>query len=226
MRALLDLLFPPRCPGCRRLLDGPGPFCRPCLETFADLPPRRCDRCCEPEVSGLCGPCRSSPPAFERAVVPFLFGGALAEAVHRFKYEDSPHYALALAQVARPAAEPELDWCQTVAPVPLHPVRLRRRGYDQALLLARPLAAAAGREVAARAVRRVRDTASQVGRDRAARERNVAGAFRADPRAVEGRRVLLVDDVLTTGATADAAARALLEAGAAAVRVVALARAG
>lgn len=225
MRALLDLIFPPRCPGCRELFDGRGPFCPRCLETIADLAARRCARCGEPEVEGLCAHCRSAPPAFEEACVPFLFGGALAEAVHRFKYEDCPHYAGALAELSLEAAGPSLGWCTLVAPASLHPRRLRSRGYDQALLLARALARRAGRRVAARAIERVRDTAPQVGRGRAAREENVRGAFRAAPAKVRGERVLLVDDVLTTGATVHAAALALRESGAAGVRLFALARA-
>jgi ComF family protein len=225
MRALLDLLFPPRCPGCREILEGQGPFCRRCLESFADLSARRCDRCCEPEIDGLCTHCRSSPPAFEATYVPFLYGGALADAVHRFKYEDCPHYAEALASVTFEAAQAPLSWCTLVAPTSLHPRRLRSRGYDQALLLAKVLARRVGKRISARAIARVRDTAPQVGRDRSGREENVRGAFRGVPEKVRGERVLLVDDVLTTGATAHAAALALREAGAAGVRLFALARA-
>jgi ComF family protein len=221
----MDLVFPPRCPGCRELLAAKGPFCGRCLETFADLPPDRCRRCSEPEVHGLCAPCRENPPAFERAVTPYLYGGALADAIHRFKYEDCPHYATALAAVAHPHAEGDLDWCTAVAPVPLHVKRLRRRGYDQALLLSRALAAFSRRPVEARAVRRVRETPPQVGRDRDERRRNVAGAFGAGNPFPRGARILLVDDVLTTGATAGEAAGALLASGAASVRVFALARA-
>lgn len=225
MRALLDLIFPARCPGCREIFDGRGPFCQRCLETCADLAARRCGRCCEPEVDGLCAHCRSAPPAFEEACVPFLYGGALAEAVHRFKYEDCPHYAEALAELALDAAKPSLAWCTLVAPASPHPRRLRSRGYDQAYLLARALARRAGKAVAPRALSRVRDTAPQVGQGRAAREENVRGAFCAAPERVRGHRVLLVDDVLTTGATAHAAALALRGAGAAGVRLFALARA-
>ncbi len=226
MRALLDLLFPPRCPGCREILEGGGQFCRRCLETFADLSARHCARCCEPEIDGLCADCQGAPPSFEAARVPFLYGGALAEAVHRFKYEDCPHYAPALAAVAQEAARAPLAWCTLVAPVSLHPARVRSRGYDQALLLAEALARSAGGTVEARALERVRDTAPQVGRDRAGREANVRGAFRGQPGKVRGEKVLLVDDVLTTGATADAAACALKEAGAAGVQLFALARTG
>jgi ComF family protein len=225
MRGLLDLFFPPRCPGCRAVVAGPEPFCRPCAETLCELPRQRCPGCAEPEVVGLCAHCRASPPAFELALAPYLHGGALADAIHRLKYEDRPQLARPLARLLLPHVAEQLSWCEVLAPISLHPNRLRQRGYDQALLIARALGRLAGREVIARAVRRVRDTPPQVGRDRFHREQNVRGAFVGGD-GVAGRRVLLVDDVLTTGATAHAASLALREAGAGAVRVVALARAG
>jgi ComF family protein len=224
LSALLDLFYPPRCPACRSLVGEEG-FCRACRETLTDLPLAHCPRCAEPEVEGLCAHCRAVPPAFESVVAPCLHGGALADAIHRFKYEDRPQLARPLAALARPCVAEALAWCDLVCPVPLHDERLRQRGYDQALLVARELARSAGRPVEARALRRTRKTAPQVGRDRAGRAANVAGAFEADRFRVAGKRVLLVDDVVTTGATANAAARALLEGGAAAVRVAALARA-
>jgi ComF family protein len=226
MRALLDLLFPPRCPGCRELVASAAPFCARCLETLAEVPLACCPLCGEPEEREVCERCRAWPPSFERARAPYLHGGALADAIHRLKYEDRPHLARPLSALVATRLAPELDWCEIVAPVALHENRLRKRGYDQALLLARELGERAHKRVVARAVKRVRDTPPQVGRDRAQRVANVQGAFAADAREVAGRRVLLVDDVLTTGATAQAAAKALVDAGARAVRVVALARAG
>lgn len=225
MRAFLDLLFPPRCPGCRAVLDGTRPFCRPCSETLTELPAEHCPICSEPDVERVCDACRSTPPAFERAMAPYLHGGALAEAVHRLKYEDRPHLAHPLCELVAPRLAQELAWCDALAPIALHVSRLRHRGYDQALLLAHALGREAAKPIIVRAVRRVRDTPPQVGRDRGQRQDNVRGAFLGTP-AVVGRRVLLVDDVLTTGATAHAAAVALRDAGAAGVRVVALARAG
>ncbi|HEY3450708.1 MAG TPA: double zinc ribbon domain-containing protein [Myxococcales bacterium] len=225
MKGLLDLLFPPRCAGCRELVGSPGPFCPRCRETLSEVPMARCPTCGEPDVVGPCAHCLAEPPDYERVVAPFLHGGALADAIHRLKYEDRPQLAPALASLVAAALRPELDWCDLVAPISLHPHRLKSRGYDQALLLARALAGPAGRPVVPRAVRRVRDTTPQVGKDRAQRRQNVAEAFAASPE-LSGKKVLLVDDVLTTGATAQAAARACRMAGAMAVRVAALARAG
>ncbi|MGC4114856.1 MAG: ComF family protein [Myxococcales bacterium] len=225
MRGLLDLLFPPRCAGCRELISSPGPFCPRCRETLSEVPAARCPVCGEPDVAGACDHCLADPPAYERVTAPFLHGGALADAIHRLKYEDRPQLAPALASLLRPALGNELEWCDLVAPISLHPHRLKTRGYDQALLLARALGNGSGRPVVARAIRRVRDTTPQVGKDRSQRRQNVAFAFEGSAE-VSGKKVLLVDDVLTTGATAHAAAKACLQAGAVAVRIAALARAG
>jgi ComF family protein len=154
------------------------------------------------------------------ATAAWLHGGALAEAIHRLKYEGRVELARPLGVLFEGCARPR---CDVLAPIPLHPRRLRERGFDQSRLLARAAGRRFGLPVEA-LLRRVRETGQQVGRDRAARERNVRGAFVATPRS-RGLRVCLVDDVLTTGATAAAAAHALLQAGAARVEVRTLARA-
>jgi ComF family protein len=146
--------------------------------------------------------------------------------VHRFKYPrpgllglDPGPRAVACALVLEAAARAPLD-AELVVPVPLHPARLRQRGFNPAALLARALARARGVPLAPRALERVRDTPSQTGLHRRARARNVAGAFRVRPGARIPARVWLVDDVVTTGATLREAARALRRAGAR--RVIAL----
>jgi ComF family protein len=153
-----------------------------------------------------------------------LFGGPLADAIHAFKYGGRP--ALARPLGAWLAARVALPRGAMVVSVPLGRARRIARGYDQAALLADELARAAGHGVRRLrgALRRVRETPPQVGSGRAERARNVAGAFVADP-GVAGRDVLLVDDVVTTGATAAEAAGALRASGALSVIVIALARA-
>ncbi len=152
-----------------------------------------------------------------------LFGGPLADAIHALKYGDRPALARPLGRWL--AARIRLPRDALVVAVPLGRRRRLARGYDQAGRLAEQVARAGGAPLLQGALRRVRETPPQVGRSRAARAANVAGAFEADPRRVAGRELVLVDDVVTTGATADAAARALLAAGARRVTVVALARA-
>lgn len=221
----LELLFPSRCASCEA--PGETPFCGPCADTL--LPAGAgCPVCGQPGDEALlpalrprrCAHCREAPPPFVCASAPYLHGGALAEAIHRLKYEGREDLARPLALLFEGCAPPR---AQVLAPIPLHPARLRLRGYDQALLLAHGAATRFKLPVAP-LLERMRETGQQVGRDRAARERNMRGAFRA-ARGVAGLRICLIDDVLTTGATAAAAAAALLEAGAARVEVRTLARA-
>lgn len=223
--AALDWVFPLRCASC----DAPGesPFCGVCAETLIALPPG-CPVCGAPaddEVLAALRPrrclhCRQRAPPFAQASAPYLHGGALAEAIHRLKYERREDLARPLGLLFEACARPRAD---VLAPVPLHLSRLRERGFDQAALLA----SEAGKRFALpveHLLLRVRPTGQQVGRDRVARERNVRDAFAVRGH-VMARRICLLDDVLTTGATASAAAQALLAAGAARVEVRTLARA-
>lgn len=220
--ALLELVFPPRCAACRAAVET-EPFCPDCAIAVDPVPPG-CARCGHPGPDPICGPCHAAPPAFAGVDAGGLFGGPLADAIHALKYGDRPAVARPLG--AWLAARAPLPPGAVVVSVPLGRARRIARGYDQAALLADAVCRAAGargRRLAG-ALRRVRETAPQVGLGREERRRNVAGAFEASA-AVAGRDVVLVDDVVTTGATADAAARALLAAGARSVRVLALARA-
>src|SRR2546429_2047183 len=160
------------------------------------------------------------PPSYPRPPAGSLPGGARAEAIHRLKYEGREELARPLGTLFAGCEPPRAD---VVAPIPLHATRLRERGYDQAALLAREAGRRFGLPVRSLLVR-VRPTRQQVGLDRARREENVRAAFRS-LRAAAGLRVCLVDDVLTTGATAAEAGRALLRAGAIRIEVRTLARA-
>lgn len=226
MKGLLDLVFPPFCLACGRVLEAQGFFCDACEPTVSPLPEARCGTCAEPGSFGrhACPRCVLRPPPFTRVVAPFSHDGAVARAIHLYKYEDRPELAAPLARLTWQALSPSLAHAPpAVVAVPLHAARFRERKYDQAHLLAVELARLGGGEYLPRALERIRATARQVGLEEAAREQNVSGAFAA--RGVEGRRLLLVDDVFTTGATARAAASALRDAGAAEVWVLTVARA-
>ncbi len=153
-----------------------------------------------------------------------LYGGPLRDALHRLKYEGASEVARPLAALLSEPAQAFAGRVECVTAVPLHPRRLRARGYNQSALLARPVARVLAQPFAARLLARVRETAPQVGQGRPERARQLAGALRARPEA-RGRAVLVVDDVRTTGATLAEARRALEAAGARAVYTLVLARA-
>lgn len=233
VEAALEAVFPPRCVCCDVDLDAwLQVLCEACSDTVEPIREPICQRCGLPfevELSGprSCGACLSNPPAFELARASSRYGGALEAALQRFKFEGLRRLAMPLAALLcspMPAglAEREFD---LVAPIPLGLGRLRERGYDQAWLLARELAKLLGVEARPRALRRLRETPPQSTLSAAARRSNVNGAFGPGALKVEGRRVLLVDDVITTGATIASAASVLRRAGAAEVCVLAVARA-
>lgn len=227
MEGLLELVYPPACVACDDVLPGPGFFCEACAELVLDTPAPHCRRCAEPGAfpDGTCPRCAATPPPFAKAFAPFEHDGAVARAIHRFKYEQRPDLSRPMAGLLATGASAFLSEAKgPLVPLPLAEGRFRERGYDQATLLAVELGAVLKRPVRDEWLARVRETSRQVGLTEAQRDDNVRRAFSATA-GVQGQRVVLVDDVYTTGSTAAEATRALLEAGAASVAVLTLARA-
>jgi ComF family protein len=228
---VLALVFPSRCPGCGAPPERPtrGPLCAACWERLPRHRGRVC-LCGRPLLAGgagPCGRCRRGLTSFESGASLGPYEGTLRTLLHDLKYRGRRRLAARLAEalLREAAVRRVLTEDAVLAPVPLHPRKRRERGFNQAELLARELAARSGAEVCAGALVRRVDTPAQAGLSAAARRRNVARAFAVRQRArVAGRTVVLVDDVLTTGATALACARALAGAGARAVRVLTVAR--
>jgi ComF family protein len=231
--ALVHLLLPSPCLGCGTPLPArrsPLALCRPCRGALPAAPEQACDGCGAPLLAAAlpagfrCGACRARAPAFRRLVVPFRYAPPLDAVILALKFRRLERLGGDLAVALATAASERLGGCDLVVPVPLHWRRRLSRGYNQAERIARPLATLLGLPAATPLVRR-RPTPPQTSLDRAERRRNLRGAFATPrPAALRGRTVALVDDVVTTGATLEAAARCLLAAGAVAVVAVAVAR--
>ena len=224
---LFDVFFPPTCVACDEVLPRPGYFCVNCAPMVTQTPREHCRRCAEPgRFDGDdCPRCTAQPPTFDRAYAPFEHEGAVATAIHRFKYGGHAELARALGNLLASSAFAALAKSPgAICPLPLHEVRYRERGYDQATLLAVELSKVLKRPLTDRYLTRERATARQVGLSDSDRDKNVRGAFKASSK-VRGHSVVLIDDVLTTGSTAREAARVLKAAGAVQVSVLTLARA-
>ena len=224
LREALGLVYPPSCAGCGGATADPGALCPACWTGLRLIEAPLCPRYGTPFVLDLgIGPLLSpraiaEPPVFARARAVALYDGAARGLVHRLKYEDRLDLAPAMARMMLASGRELIGQAECV--VPLHRWRLWGRRFNQAALLARPIAKAAALPFWPGALARVRATRSQVGLSRAGRATNLQGAFRVPQAAratLQGRRVLLIDDVTTTGATANAAARALMRGGAASV---------
>lgn len=230
-RIVLNALLPPQCLACTAVVDDAGALCGACFGRMTFIAPPLCAVCGIGldgpvlDEGALCGACLAAPPIYGRARAVFVYDDASRGLVLKLKHGDRTDAAVYLARWMQRAGAELLSGCDVIVAVPLHRWRLLMRTYNQAALLANALGTLTGKAVAVDALRRVKATPSQGGLSRNARARNVGGAFAVRaPAPVAGKRVLLIDDVFTTGATAEACTRTLLAAGAGAVDVLVLAR--
>jgi len=232
-RGALDFIYPPLCIGCRTQVAEPGSLCAVCWQDIEFLDGPACV-CCglpfelDPGSDAHCAACLADPPSFDRARAVMRYDEDSRGPILALKHADRLDLVPGFARWLDRAGRNLLAETDVIVPVPLHPSRLWHRRYNQAAELARALGQLARKPVVTEALRRKRATPSQGAMPSAqARRRNMRGAFEVPAHcrsSINDRGILLIDDVLTTGATADACARALKRAGAVKVNVLALAR--
>lgn len=229
---IADLLVPPACPVCHGESPADDALCPTCWQGLAFIRPPLYAISGRPLAidlgpDNIAVPVMINPPPYDKARAVFEYKGSAAALIKRLKFGDRPELAQWLARFLIQAGEAVLPDGALLVPVPLHRRRLFMRRFNQAAELCRALGAISGHEIAYQAVQRVKPTRQQIGLTRAGRKRNLAGAFlvpQAMRHKIKGRTVVLIDDVLTTGATVEALARLLKRHGAARIHVFTLAR--
>jgi ComF family protein len=219
---VVDWVFPPYCAGCGKLGER---LCTSCIQQIQPLTGTLCNKCGQPvKKYRICHACRINPPEFSIVQAYAPYTGVLREAIHALKYKGDLGLAEVMSVYLMKVFHTTKWPIDIVIPIPLSPQRKRERGYNQAQLLAQPFAWQAGLHLESNGLEKIKETQSQVHLSVKERIENVTGAFstRID---VNGKNILLIDDVITTTATMRAGAQALMKAGAQKVFGIALARA-
>jgi ComF family protein len=241
LRGLADIIYPPRCAICRQFLwkgplineDNSLSLCHTCIADFRHICSPLCPICgvtfpSEIKDDHLCEDCLRKRPFYDSAVAPYRYEGPILEAIHRFKYGAKSFLAASLGPLLAQFTEERIENPRHLLtmPVPLHPKRVRERGFNQSLLLARYVARGLKSDLDFLSLKRLRYTLPQTRLAKKERQKNVRGAFQLNSRdAVKGKTIVLVDDVVTTGNTMNECARVLKKGGACKVFCVSLARA-
>ncbi len=232
LRYSTDLILPAICVSCGTLITHHNLLCPQCWSSLHLITPPLCNRLGIPlpgyegEGPHISMQALASPPVFSRARAAAYYNGIMRRLIVRFKFEDKQEPLPLFIKLMREAGRELLNDADLLVPVPLHRLRLLQRRFNQSALLAKGLSRATDIPVTVMALKRTRRTSAQVALSQEARQENVARAFgvsRNRRRALQGKKVLLIDDVITTGATANACASALLDAGASRVDVLAIA---
>jgi ComF family protein len=231
-QSLLSLLYPPSCAACQKAVADAHAICAECWPRMGLIERPFCERLGTPMAvdygAGLLSPAAiADPPVYDKARIVTRYDAIARAMVSRLKYGDRPELAILMARMMTRAGTELLQKADVIVPIPLHRARLWSRRFNQSACLAEAIAQASHVPHHPFLLSRVKSTRPQVGLTRAQRRENLQGAFKVLPAmrpALEGKNVLLVDDVLTTGSTANAASRALLRGGAASVDCLAFAR--
>lgn len=227
-REVLNLIYPPRCPVCQDILtDRTEKICKSCRKKAVPVREPKCKKCGKPltmQEQEYCLDCSRRKHFFSKGWAVFPYDREIRQSVCRFKFHNKREYKdFYASEMARLYGKEITAWRpDVILPIPMYRKKQRKRGYNQAELLAAETGKRLGIPVEPQIICRVRNTTPQKKLTRKERDRNLKNAFKVQPGTVNKKKVLLVDDIYTTGATVDAAARALLEQGAEEVRFLAL----
>ena len=234
LKYITDIVFPPRCISCAAILQSitEKVFCSACREKIKFLTGSLCPLCGmmffnSPSASHLCGNCLENKPYFSYARAVASYETIILNAIHQFKYGRDLSIGVLLASLMADFSFPDLEFrdYSLIIPVPLHIKKLRKRGFNQSIILADPLGKKWQIPVNFSLLKRCKFTLTQTGLDKKERERNIKRAFEVrDKEKIAGRNIILIDDVYTTGATINECAKTLIKAGAQKVAVLTLAR--
>jgi ComF family protein len=228
----LDLLFPAQCPNCQESVDQPGAYCAQCWSQLNFITDPRCVQCGYPfeyetDNDMKCASCLTNPPAFDSGISVMRYDDASKSSILAFKHADRTDLAPAFARWLAAAGSDIIETHSLFCPVPLHLKRIQKRRYNQSALLAKQVAKLSNGRYAADILQRIKNTPSQGSKNAADRIRNVKNAFQLNPNwqsGIIGKHVILIDDVYTTGATLNACAACLKQAGANKVSILTLSR--
>lgn len=217
-KKILELVFPPRCVICEEVLPPGRMICPTCYENLPFIGAQYCMKCGKPlrlQTQELCEDCLKRKHYFTKGIAIWTYGASLKKSLYRFKYDNKRYYASYYAQECLNQHQTLLERmdAQAIAPVPLHRSKMRARGYNQAQLLAKELGVRLGKPVLPNLIRRTRKTTPQKNLNDKERNKNVKNAFKIEQNSVKLKRILLVDDIYTTGSTVDEISRILLQAG-------------
>jgi ComF family protein len=237
LKKFLEVLFPSHCCACDQIISKEGIFCQECWTKLRFITDPKCPICSHPfevTIAGMqpwCGSCLTKRPSYNKAVVALRYDGVIAKVISDFKYRDQTFLAEKLATLLWNRASSQIGAFDLVVAVPMHQQKLRQRKFNQVVLLGKKLAKKSGAKFFPNLLLKVKDTAPQASLKQRERRKNLKRAFLVNPKfrdeiasEIKGKKILLIDDVITTGATIESCAKELKRRGAAKIVVLAIAR--
>jgi ComF family protein len=231
-KKIIELLFPNQCLHCSHLIGQEGVFCNDCWKKLQFITDPKCNICCHPfeyKVADnlICGKCLGNKPSYNRVITVFRYNSVIKKIIGDFKSRDTTYLAKKFAKILFNRASSEIAKIDLIVAVPLHKIRLRKRKFNQAILLTKELSKLSKKKFFYDFLLRIKNTTAQAGLKKREREKNLRGAFALNKKykkIVKGKKILLIDDVMTTGTTLEGCAKILKKAGAKEVIVLVIAK--